>query len=81
MKKHILNKELLIKAIVWRLSISIPSSLAITYFFLGSLGSSFILTLTLNVIGTMLQYWFELEWPTVWKKLLRIQHFEVDSDV
>ena len=56
------KKEALAKALVWRLAIAVPVSLIINYMFIGSLITSFNLTVVGNLAGTLLYYLYDILW-------------------
>ena len=56
------RKEALIKALVWRFCVSIPSSFTIIFLFTGHIIGSLTVVVTLNIVQTIFHYFFELFW-------------------
>ena len=55
-------KEALIKSLTWRFAVAIPVGFLVTYFLIGYLFQSIVLTVAYNVTGTVFYYLFELVW-------------------
>ena len=60
---------LLVKALVWRFFISIPVCSTIAYLYIGSLTETMELTIVLNVVATVLYYWFDRAWQRLSSKV------------
>jgi len=67
------SREALIKALVWRFFVAIPLGTAVAYFWLGELGRSIALVVSVHVISTFLYYGYEMMWPFLRKKFKHLQ--------
>ncbi len=56
------SKQALIKTLVWRFGVAIPTSFLSTYYYIGQVFKSVELTIILNLIATILYYIFDLYW-------------------
>ena len=61
------DKELFWKLLVWRFVFSIPLSMLINYIYYHSIEVMIGITIISNIIGYLVQYLFEINWPKMWK--------------
>ncbi|MBM88297.1 MAG: hypothetical protein CMQ41_07955 [Gammaproteobacteria bacterium] len=62
------KKELLVKALIWRFCIAIPFGMGITYLWLNDLQQVTELTITINIVSTVLYYLYDLIWSYAQEK-------------
>jgi uncharacterized membrane protein len=67
-------KMLLLKALIWRFFIAIPTGFAITYFFIRDINTSILASITGNIIGTFLYLLYDMLWFKIVPKLIRIDN-------
>lgn len=68
----VVSKEAFVKAMFWRVAISIPLSTLITWLFIGQVFQVVALVITMNVIMTVMHYLYELIWPKLWKWFVKL---------
>jgi len=56
------NSEAFVKAIIWRFLIAMPLGMAVAYYYTGSFGVAFDITIVANVLSTVLYYLFDIIW-------------------
>ena len=61
-KGKISSKNLLLKALIWRFFIAIPTGFAITYFFVKDFSASMNATIYGNILGTFLYLLYDMIW-------------------
>ena len=72
-------KALIIKALVWRFFIAIPTGFAITYYYVRDIEASLAATIAGNILGTFLYLLYDVLWFKIAPKAISLMNGKAEQ--